>query len=231
MRLRSLGTLGSIRTVPFTATVFCNVVDFALVQHAISRLEAHAQCRTTRDRTFDCAKSRHSRTVTWLQCFCVPERSLGRVWVCFLTRSSCDQHGCTPQLMQVPFEDGRHVCDLHRRHRTADGRHVPRLRPFVSDWARVAGQQHTRVHHAVHAVDAACRHVCWSAWPALANSCGRDVEWMWRAKERREREQAPTGALVLTVDCGCSSASRASEIWRAGPATTGRWMEWWKPVV
>ena len=43
--------------------------------------------------------------------------------------------------MQVPVEDGRHVCDLHRRHRTADGRHVPRLRPFVSDWAEVAGQQ------------------------------------------------------------------------------------------
>ncbi|KAM0689076.1 hypothetical protein Q7P36_011153 [Cladosporium allicinum] len=50
-------TLGSIRTVPFTATVFCNVVDFALVQHAIiSQLEAHAQCRTARDRTFACAK-------------------------------------------------------------------------------------------------------------------------------------------------------------------------------
>lgn len=33
---------------------------------------------------------------------------------CFLARSSCDQHGCTPQLMQVPVEDSRHVCDLHR---------------------------------------------------------------------------------------------------------------------
>ena len=63
------------------------------------------------------------------------------LWVCFLARSSCDQHGCTPPLMQVPVEDGRHVCDLHRRHRTADGRHVPRLRPFVSDYAKVAGQQ------------------------------------------------------------------------------------------
>jgi hypothetical protein len=76
------------------------------------------------------------------------EKILGQ-W-CFPARSSCDQQGCTPQLMQVPVEDGRHVCDLHRRHRTADGRHVPRLRPFVSDWARVATT--SAMHHLSTAV-------------------------------------------------------------------------------
>jgi hypothetical protein len=39
----------------------------------------------------------------------------------------------------------------------------------------------------------------WSAWPALVNFCGRDVEWMWRVKERRER--ASTHGRP-GVDCG-----------------------------
>jgi hypothetical protein len=135
MRLRSLGTLGSIRTVPFTATVFCNVVDFALVQHAItSQLEAHAQCRTTRHRTFAYLREvkafTHRHVATMLLC---SEKILGLR--SFLARSSCDQQGCTPQqqcLMQVPMEDCRHVCDLHRRHRTADGSWPPRapIAPF-----------------------------------------------------------------------------------------------------
>ena len=155
MRLRSLGTLGSIRTVPFTATVFCNVVDFALVQHAIiSRLEAHAQCRTTRHRTFACLREvkafTHRHVATMLLC---SEKMLGLR--SFLARSSCDQQGCTPQQCRflwktvVTFA----ICIGGTARQMDHGRHVPRLRPFVSEWARFAPPLYTR------AVEAVFRHV------------------------------------------------------------------------
>lgn len=102
-------------------------------------------------------------------------------------------------LLQVPGEEGRHVCDLHRRHRTADGRHVPRLRALLSptglgwtgrDWARVAQPSSSLP--------------CWSAWSALVDFCGtastcRDVGWMV-AGEGAARGQPPTRAIVRTVD-------------------------------
>jgi hypothetical protein len=134
MRLRSLGTLGSIRTVPFTATVFCNVVDVALVQHAIiSQLEAHAQCRTTRDRTFACASEGIHALSRGYNALC-SEKILGAVVFpgkIVLLRST--RVHTTMQVPAWPVEDGRHglrSAILHRRHRTADGRHVPRLRPW-----------------------------------------------------------------------------------------------------
>jgi hypothetical protein len=71
-RLRSLGT---IRTVPFTATVVCNVDGCrSSASRNKSQLEAHTQRRTTR-RSDVCLDEVNVSAVTWRHGLCSP--SLG----------------------------------------------------------------------------------------------------------------------------------------------------------
>jgi hypothetical protein len=106
-------------------------------------------------------------------------------------------------MMQVPVEDvvTFAICIGGTGRQMDHGRHVPRLRPVVSEWARFAPPPSVAVHR--RPPPSTRQFVAmlarWSAWPALVNFCGRDVEWMWRAKERRESNhpQARPG-----VDCG-----------------------------
>ena len=148
---------GTIRTVPFTATVFCSIVGGCRFRASRnkSQLEAHTQRRTTR-RSDVCLDEVNVSPVTW--------------------RPGCVfQHGDTPandspaspvinQGAYMQRQLKRRLSRLRSASVVQRGRWPPRAMntPTVAKRARVARR---------------CRLLpSWRACPALLHSCGRDVD-------------------------------------------------------